>query len=179
VGHWGFVSSSILDEGRNWVVVIACIRLCVISLLLCYLLSSVGGYFICGPFVQLRYADTAEGYGLQFVVMSTDVSRCQQNQDDVFRLDLTTCVELESVDDEETVWNCQLANCLELANQALLVVLIFVCGGCLELEIHSQFRCADIGSSRYWDAHYSAVVHRRGECFCILRFIREDGWKAR
>ena len=66
----------------------------------------------------------------------------------MFRLDLTTCVELESVDDEETVWNCQLTNCLELANQALLVVLIFVCGGCLELEIHSQLRCADIGSSR-------------------------------
>ena len=45
------------------------------SLLFCYLLSSVGGYSIHGPFIQLRYADTAEGCGLQFVVMSTDVSR--------------------------------------------------------------------------------------------------------
>ena len=45
------------------------------SLLFCYLLSSVGGYSIHGPFIQLRYADTAEGCGLQFAVMSADVSR--------------------------------------------------------------------------------------------------------
>ena len=45
------------------------------SLLFCYILSSVGWDSIYGGCVQLRYADTAEGFGLQFVVMSPDVSR--------------------------------------------------------------------------------------------------------
>jgi hypothetical protein len=40
------------------------------------MLSSVGWDSIYGSCVlQLRYADTAEGFGLQFVVMSPDVSR--------------------------------------------------------------------------------------------------------
>jgi hypothetical protein len=45
------------------------------SLLFCYILSSVGWDSIYGGCVQLRYADTAEGFGPQFVVMSSDVSR--------------------------------------------------------------------------------------------------------